>query len=151
MQRSFKQIIVVFFAIWWLIALWTDIIGGLAHLGYIKATWAPDNNYPFLVKSLTMYHLPEWVSVFLYLGIILCSAISSWLFLYAACTMKKPQWLNRVNLAFIFSMGYWLLFFLADQLIMNFDLEENHMVQGGFELLCYLVINLIPIETTDAI
>lgn len=58
--------------------------------------------------------------------------------------MKKPLCLNRVNLAFIFSLSFWLLFFLADQLIMNFDLEENHMVQGGFELLCYMLINIVP-------
>ncbi len=143
MKYQFRQIIVVFFAIWWLIALWTDIVGGLAHLGYIHETWAPDSNYPFLVKSLSIYHLPEWVSVLSFLGIIICSAISSGLFIYAACTVRSPQSLDRVNCAFIFSISYWLLLFLADQLIMNFDLEANHMVQGGFELLCYMLINLV--------
>lgn len=91
-----------------------------------------------------MYHLPEWFSAISFLGIILFSGISSGLFVYAACTVRSSQWADRVNFAFIFSISYWLLLFLADQLIMNFDLEANHMVQGGFELICYLLINILP-------
>ena len=58
----------------------------------------------------------------------------------------KDKWYTNVNMAFIFSMVYWMLFFLADQIVMNYDLEQNHMVQGGFELLSYLAIHLLPDE-----
>lgn len=143
-QLLFKQIIVVFWALWWAIALWTDVVGALAHMGYLKASWAPDSNYPFLAKSLQMYNVADWVPVFLYAGIIIFSLISTILFCRSVISLYSSDWLEKVNLAFIFSISYWLLFFLADQLIMNFDLEQNHMVQGGFELLCYLTINLLP-------
>jgi len=146
LHTQFKRILIVFWGLWWLIACWTDIIGGVAHLGIVRASWAPDNNYPFLVKSLQMYNVPVWLPAFLYILIIIFSTISVVLFARAIFAYRKPDWLIKANLAFIFSLTYWLLFFLADQLIMNFDLEQNHMVQGGFELMCYLVINLMAKE-----
>lgn len=124
--------------------MWTDIVGGLSHLGILRASWAPDSNYPFLVKSLEMYHVPEWLPIVLYIGINICSFICVVLFTRAVFTLNKPNWLAKANTAFIFSLSYWFMFFLADQIIMNFDLEQNHMVQGGFQLLCYLTIHLLP-------
>jgi hypothetical protein len=44
------------------------------------------------------------------------------------------------------SMSLWLVFFLSDQVVMMFDLEENHMVQGGFQLLTFMTIHLLPDE-----
>ncbi len=143
----FKYLIVLFWCLWWLIALWTDIIGAVAHLGIIHASWAPDGNYPFLVQSLKMYNAPTWIPAFLYICIIIFSGISFLLFLRACCckfTQDPKGWLKKTNQAFIFSTGYWMLFFLADQIVMKFDLEQNHMVQGGFGLLCYLAIHLLP-------
>ncbi len=143
----FKYTIVLFWCIWWLIAFWTDIIGAAAHLKILRASWAPDTNYPFLTQSLQMYNVPAWVPTFFYIGIIILSGICFVLFLRACCykyNQNQAIWLERVNIAFIISTIYWLLFFLADQAVMKFDLEENHMVQGGFGLLCYLAVHILP-------
>ncbi|MDD3265851.1 MAG: hypothetical protein PHC75_01555 [Burkholderiales bacterium] len=144
MQILFKRIIVIFWALWWLIALWTDVVGAVAHLGYVTASWAPDNNYPFLVKSLAMYNVPTSLPAFFYAGINIFSFICVVLFGRAVFALNKSNWLEKANIAFIFSLSYWFMFFLADQLIMNFDLEQNHMVQGGFQLLCYLTLYILP-------
>lgn len=140
----FNKIIIVFWAIWWSIALWTDVVGGLAHLNLLHATWAPDANFPFLASSLKMYHVPVWFVVILFLGIILWSFLSAVTFLWAAFSLHKDReiWLQRAQLAFIISLSFWLAFFLADQMVMKFDLEENHMVQGGFALLTYLLFHI---------
>lgn len=146
---NFKKTIVLFWMTWWLIALWTDVVGALAHFKLLNASWAPDLNYPFLAKSLAMYHVTEsWVNVF-FAGILLCSALSAFLFVWAAMALKnsKKVWLERANVAFIVSLSYWFVFFLADQLIMNFDLEQNHMVQGGSQLLTFLCIYILPDST----
>jgi hypothetical protein len=142
----FKKVIVVFWAVWWLIAFWTDVVGALAHMGLLHQSWAPDTNYPFLVESLKMYHLPSWAITGLFVGIIAWSALSTIAFVIAALSLGKPTavWKRRANIAFIISLAYWLAFFLADQLVMKFDLEENHMVQGSFQLLCYLAFCLLP-------
>jgi hypothetical protein len=142
----FKKIIIVFWTIWWLIALWTDGVGGFAHLGLLHQTWAPDSNYPFLADSLKMYHAPNWLITVFFIGIIAWSLISSIVFVVATCSLGKPTevWMRRANIAFIVTLTYWLAFFLADQMVMKFDLEENHMVQGGFQLLSYLTLYLLP-------
>lgn len=145
-QQFFKKSIIVFWFVWWIIALWTDIVGTLAHIGHINASWAPDSNYPFLIKSLQMYHVPEFLPIFLYSGILLLSTTSTVLFFLAIINLNKPPeiWLAKARSAFVFSIGFWLLFFIADQIVMNYDLEQNHMVQGGFELLSFLALYLLP-------
>jgi hypothetical protein len=144
--ETFKKIIVVFWTIWWLIALWTDIVGGIAHLGLLHQTWAPDTNYPFLAESLKMYDAPTWLIILFFIGIIAWSAVSTVAFVVASCSLGKPSevWIRRAGIAFIISLTYWMAFFLADQMVMKFDLEENHMVQAGFQLLCYLALYWLP-------
>ncbi|MBB71473.1 MAG: hypothetical protein CMF50_03645 [Legionellales bacterium] len=139
---TFKKIIIVFWALWWLIALWTDIVGAFAQLGLLHASWAPNGNYPFLVESLQMYNVPSWVPAVLFVGILLWSTLSAASFTWAACSLSQPQavWMERAHTAFIITLTYWLAFFLADQLVMKFDLEQNHMVQGGFQLLSFMVL-----------
>jgi hypothetical protein len=143
---AFKKITVVFWALWWLIALWTDVVGGLAQLGWLQASWAPNLNYPFLAESLKMYNVAPWVVDFLFVGIIVWSLVVTAFFVRAACSIKKSRavWLRRSQTAFIIAITYWMTFFLADQMIMKFDLEENHMVQGGFLLMTYLAFILFP-------
>lgn len=146
---TFKYIIVLFWCLWWMFAFWTDLIGAAAHLKIVNASWAQDSNYQFLVQSLQIYNIPSWINACLFTGIIILSGISFVLFLRASCyrhIQDKSSWLKKVNLAFIVSTSYWLIFFLADQVVMKYDLEENHMVQGGFGLLCYLAIHLLPDE-----
>ncbi len=145
----FKKVIVFFWAIWWLIALWTDIVGGLSHLGWLNASWALDTNYPFLVSSLKMYNVPSWLPALLFIGILLWSMLATLAFFWASVGLGKKReiWMQRAKVAFIISLTYWLAFFLADQIVMKFDLEQNHMVQGGFELLSYLALFILPNES----
>ena len=151
-NEFFKKIIVIFWTTWWLIALWTDIVGGLAHWGWLTASWAPDANFPFLLSSLKMYSLPPWLPIFFFLGVMLWSLISSLAFVYASLKMLanglKPA-MKYIEIAFIISLSYWLAFFISDQLVMKFDLEENHMVQGGFQLLTFIALYCLPEKAHD--
>lgn len=144
--ERFKKIIIVFWAIWWLIALWTDVLGMLAHMGLIHKPWAPDTNYPFLIESLKMYSVSDWIPHVCFVSIIIWSLLSTLAFVWTCFGLHqaKSVWMNRADFAFTVSISFWLVFFLADQLVMKFDLEENHMVQGGFQLLTYLSLYILP-------
>lgn len=144
--ETFKKIIIIFWTIWWFIALWTDFVGMFAHMGLIHQTWAPDTNYPFLVESLKMYQAPYWIPQLCFAGILLWSLLSTLAFFWTCFSLNQAtaQWMKRADLAFIISLSFWLAFFLADQFIMKFDLEENHMTQGGFQLLTYLSLYILP-------
>lgn len=146
MRIFFKQSLVVFWLLWWAFAFLTDFIGGLELLGVTSTPWFDGHNYPFLKKTLEQFGASTAVDLFFFVGIILWLLLSTFFFLIATVTpySNKKIWLKRCDTAFIVSLGLWLTFFLADQTVMNFDLEENHMVQGGFQLLCYLTIHLLP-------
>jgi hypothetical protein len=137
----FKKLLIVFWCAWWLIALWTDVVGGIAYLNWLHADWAPAKNYPFLVESLKMYHLPNWVPALLFLSIIGWMTIISVIFLSAVFRMfaRKP-YESITDVAFLVSMGLWLAFFIADQLIMNYELEANHMIQASFQFLSWMFL-----------
>lgn len=148
-NELFKKLIVVFWTFWWLIAFWTDIVGALAHIKFISASWAPDKNFPLLVESLDMYGMPSWVPALLFICILVLSfisAISAGLFCWASWALvhKRDIWMQRAEIAFIVSLTYWLAFFIADQFVMKFALEQNHMVQGGFQLLTFMALYLLP-------
>lgn len=145
-KEIFKKIIIIFWMFWWLIALWTDVVGILAHYGLLIKSWAPDTNLPFLISSLKMYPLPTWIPLLFFIGILLWSFCSTVAFIWACSSLCQDSkiWMRRADIAFIISICFWLTFFLADQMVMKFDLEENHMVQGGFQLLTYLMLYLLP-------
>lgn len=147
-KEFFKKIIIVFWMFWWLIALWTDVVGLLAHHGLLFKTWAPNTNLPHLIESLKMYPLPIWAPHLFFIGILLWSFASTVAFVWASMSLHRDvkTWMRRADMAFIISISFWLAFFLADQLVMKFDLEENHMVQGGFQLLTYLMLYWLPSE-----
>ncbi len=141
-----KRLIVVFWALWWSLAFLTDLLGAAKELGMLALPWLPHSNYPGLVAALAPYQVPVWLPGFLFAGIICWSFLSSILLWLAVATPRRPlaRWRMRVNRAFIVSLSLWLAFFIADQVVMRFDLEENHMVQGGFQLLCLLALYLLP-------
>lgn len=143
---GFKRIIVLFWAIWWLLAFLTDVLGGLKQIGAIAAPWLRNSNYPDLVAALAPYAPPDWLAPVLFVGIIAWSLLTTILFAIATVTPMQPsdRWRWRVNNAYIVSLSFWLAFFLADQIVMNFAFEQNHMVQGGFQLLTFLAIHLLP-------
>ncbi|MEX3008429.1 hypothetical protein [Hoeflea sp. TYP-13] len=143
---AFKRLLVVFWALWWLTTFLTDFIGALKATGFVAAPWFKVTNYPFLVSAIAPYDPPGWMAPLLYAGIILWSFTSTVLFIAAASTPLQPRhiWTRRVNAAFMVSLGLWLAFFLADQIVLKFDLEQNHMVQGGFQLLCFMALHLLP-------
>ena len=145
-MQLFKKAIILFWSLWWVTALWTDVVGALSHLNLLNTSWAPDINYLFLVKSLEIYSPAVWVCPILFAGIIVWSLLNTVLFIYACAAINKPLsiWLARAEYAFIISLCFWLILFLADQTVMKYDLEENHMVQGGFELLTFLSLYLLP-------
>lgn len=142
----FKKIIILFWTVWWFIALWTDVIGALTQMGYLHVSWAPDTNYPGLVQSLAMYNVPSWLPIYLFIGIVLWSLLSTALFTWASIGLIYDHkiWMRRAKYAFIVSLTYWLAFYIADQTVMKYDLEQNHMVQGGFQLLTFISLYLLP-------
>ena len=89
-MAQFKRLLVLFWALWWLLAFLTDFLAGLKEIGLFAAAWLPATNYPLLVKSLADYGPPGWLPPLLFIGIIGWSLISTLLFLLAVSTPRQP-------------------------------------------------------------
>ncbi len=57
--------------------------------------------------------------------------------------MSSMFFFKRIIVVF-WALWWTLAFFISDQVVMMFDLEENHMVQGGFQLLTFIAIAYLP-------
>ncbi len=147
--RSFKKFIILFWLVWSTVAFLTDFLGGLKHTGVISYSWVPDLNYPYLASSLEIYNTPPFVVAVLFWGIVIWLFLNVIVFLRAAFTSmaSRERWMRNVDAAFIISMGLWLAFFIADLIVMKFDLLQNHMVQGSFQLLTWFLIHFLPEES----
>ena len=145
---AFKRLIVLFWALWWLIAFLTDFFGALKETGLYAPYWLSHTNYPALVAATAPYHPPGWLAPLLFAGIIAWSFLATVFYIIAAATPyhMRDTWRRRVDNAFIVSLGLWLAFFIADQIVFKFALEQNHMVQGAFQLLTWLALYVLPDE-----
>ena len=93
-----------------------------------------------------MYHVSPVLPAFLYLGILTWVSVILIMFLWASLGINKDQkiWQARANIAFITSLVLWFAFMIADQIIMRYDIEQIHMMQGGFQFLSFLALYLLP-------
>jgi len=143
-NQFFKKVIIIFWSIWWLTIIWTDSVSVLSHLGYLTSPWAIDR-YSSFVEILNIYSLPFWVDALLYLSIILWSILLTILFFFTALNLRKETfvWMKYAKISFILSMILWFMLILADQIIMKYDIENLHMIQGGFQLICFLSLYIL--------
>lgn len=145
----FKRLIVVTWALWWLIAFVTDFLGALQDLGLVSFSWLQAGNYTAIVQAVAPFGSPTWLDVVLFAGIIAWSFLSALFLCLAAFTPSHPRerWMRLVNAGFIISMAEWFAFFIADQIVQEFDLEGNHMEQAGVQLLCFIALYALPSKT----
>lgn len=145
----FKKCLVIFWCAFWCVTFLTDFGGALTLLGWVHKSWLFADNYTNLVDALKIYSPVHAIVVALFVGILLWSLLSTSLFIRATASLCQPKtvWFPKAQLAFIVTMLFWLSFFVADTIVYKFGLLENHMVQGGFELLCYLALYALPDES----
>lgn len=101
------------------------------QLGWFSENWLPHSNYPYLVKTIALYDPPRFLARLLFAGII------CWLFL-------STVFFVRAVFSSTLRRDVWLALFSADQIVMQFGLEQNHMVQTGFQLPTFLAIHTLP-------
>lgn len=149
LHTRFKQIMLLTWTLWWSIAFATDFLEALQRLGWFKLSWL-SVNYPFLLTTLAKYGVPTIFAIVFYVGIILCLLIITILFWQVLLTpVHHSQWQTRVDRAFIVSLSLCFAFYLADQLVLDFTLEQNHMVQGSMLFISYLAFYILPNSTVQ--
>lgn len=133
---------VLFWTIWWIIALITDLVSVFAFFNYLPPTFTHSSSYNDVISTIELYHLPSCLAPILFFAIQLWLIIICIFFIHASLNLRKAKtiWVSHAEKAFIISLCLWLTFFLADQIFLKFSLEENHMAQATFQFISYLFL-----------
>jgi hypothetical protein len=142
-----KQGIVLFWAVWLLVAFFANAFDGLKALKIMRQGWKfASGNYALMTETTRKYHLPAWCTGLLFLGVVLWQGLSALLFWYAFSTfhgMRFPG-LRTLDMAFLVSLALWAAFMIADEIFMAYDAEATHMRIFIAQLLSLLVLHLLP-------
>jgi len=146
---SLKRGLVVFWSVWFTLALVSNIFDALKALGTVP------NRFPFASGNFQLvewvgsrFKAPAWLSGALFAGVILWEGVATVLFWRAAASARlgSRQGLNRLNAAFTGSIGLWAAFLVADELFVAYEtgVEGSHVRLFTAELASLLSVHLLP-------
>ncbi len=146
---TIKRGALLFWALWFSIALSTNITDGLKAFEVLPDTWGfASGNYLFMQTVTSIYSFPEWLVAVLFLGVLLWEGLAMWLFWRAFKDFKgiKGPGLDHAYTAFAVSLALWASFMLADEILIAYEVEQVHRTLFGLELITLLALRLLPDE-----
>jgi len=116
------------------------------HFGWITWGWTYHENFPCIVQCFARYGTPQWLEVGIFVFVNISLIVVTALFLRALITPTSDydRWFIRVNQAFIAGLVVWYGFYMGDQIVFRWDLEENHLATGGVTFISYLALHILP-------
>src|SRR5690349_11988333 len=118
--------LLLFWSLWFSIVLMTNLCEGFKVLRWIPWTWKfASHNFQPVVRALTEYTAPSWVSSALFAAILFWQVITVLLFGWATISSLLHQSLywEFVDAAFSAGLGLWAVFMLADEICKQYDSE----------------------------
>ncbi|ARG97214.1 hypothetical protein [Legionella micdadei] len=140
--------ILLFYALWFLIACVTNVINLLNALDIINA-WKFNSGNLLALKNLIF----KFDASYLLLGLLFISgvfvqAFSSMLFFLASFAFwrERNKW-KLINLAFAISMMLWAAFVIIEEIFIDYSYEPTHLRLLALELVSLLAFHLLADET----
>ena len=125
-----KRGIILFWALWFLIVTFTNLSDALVTFGLLPFDWpSVSNNYLLIEKSISVYHLPDWVSELFFFTIIAWEAICSILFfrLFLRFRTLRPEEPAMLLEPFAAGIGLFCSFILACEIFLVYEIEGAHL------------------------
>lgn len=98
-----------------------------------------------MIQTNSIYHTPEWINAFLFLGVIAWEGLAALLFWRAAWRYRGHQSMTGpVLTAFAVGLGLWAAFMLADEVLHSYGTEAVHLRLFIGQLVTLLAIHLLP-------
>lgn len=143
---TIKRGLLLLWALWFSIALCTNITDGLKALKLLPDTWSfASGNFLFIRTVTDIYTLPEWLVGIFFLVVLLWEGLATFLFWRAFMGFKgKDPELGLIYPAFTVSLALWAAFMIADEICIAYKIEEVHRALFGLQLLTLLAVRLLP-------
>jgi hypothetical protein len=144
---SFKVGLLVFWWLWYWIALFTNLCEGFQALRVLPRTWPfASGNLRAVTKAINTYSDSRWIPRLLFTGILCFQFLTVLLFGWATISSVWDMSLNSraINAAFGGGLGLVIGFMLADEILKQYDTEHSHVLFFIAQLISLLALYILP-------
>jgi hypothetical protein len=144
-----KRAILCFWALWFTLAVITNLMDGLKALEILSDTWPlASGNYALIIEVMQAYTPAPWLTAGLFLGAIAWESLAAFLFWQAFRKFRGIDQGNQdiVYIAFTASLGLWAAFILIDEIFIAYAIENTHRQLLILQLLSLLALRVLPDE-----
>jgi hypothetical protein len=139
-----KQGALLFWALWFTLALLANLCDFLKQLGILCDHWKfASGNFSLMKKTTDVYHLAENVVRLLFILVMIWEALAA-LLMTTALFSYSGAMTSTVYAAFGVSLGLWAAFLLVDELFVAYPMEATHFQLFIAQLLTLFVLYLLP-------
>jgi hypothetical protein len=139
--------LLVFWAVWFLITLASNLCAGLKALKLLPGRWRfASENYRAVADATSVYDAPRWLAPILFTGVILWQLIAAFLFARAAVLACLDGHVAGASAGAAFVAGVELpaAFMLADEIFLQYERQASHATLFIAQLATCIAVLLLP-------
>jgi hypothetical protein len=138
--RTLKSGVLLFWAVWFTIALLTNVCDALKAGRVLPASFTLSSGHWELMLKITAVHAtPVALVGVMFLCVIAWEAVAGVLFWRAWAAGGRGG-----VMAFVVGLALWAAFVLADEVFLAYTIEPVHLRLFGLQLLSVLALRLLP-------
>ncbi|HET7909750.1 MAG TPA: hypothetical protein VFL19_03490 [Nitrospira sp.] len=144
---SLKLGLLLFWALWYLFALTTNLCEGFEQLRIFPRTWSfASRNFRAIAQATSRYSVSRRLPGFLFFGVLCWQVAAVVLFTSAIAVSALAGALDSqaVNAAFIAGLSLWSAFMLADEFLQQYEVEHAHVLFFMAQLLTLIALHQLP-------
>lgn len=140
-----RQGLLLYWTVWTATVFASNVTDALRAMRLLPASWGfISGNYSTMIRVTNIYHTPRWVGAWLFSGVILWEAFGACSFGLALRSSKASVDRSNFNLAFAINLSLWAAFMIADEVLLDYEIENTHRSIFAAQLLTLAVLYLLP-------
>lgn len=146
-MNLFKLGLISFWSLWLFIMFLTNLFEGLKLIRLVPPYWKfASQNFQAVAEATGVYHAPQWIPRFLFLGVLLwqCGTLALFGRAVIVSFAHGSSIAGPVNAAFASSLGLLAAFMIADEVFKQYDVERAHVLFFIAQLVTLLALHLLP-------
>ena len=143
----FKLALLIFWGLWYLMALSTNVCESFEGLRIFPKTWSfASGNLRAIGKAISIYSTARWLPRLLFFGVLCWQLLTVCLFAWAVIASVSAGSLHSeaVNAACVAGLGLWAAFMLADEVLKQYDAEHSHVLFFIAQLVTLVALYVLP-------
>lgn len=139
--------VLAFWTLWFGLVTLTNLLDALKTAGALPQGWSlASGNLASLRAAVSVHGLGRRSAGFLFAGVIVWQAGCCALLARAAYRSVSHQVLDMaaINLAFAAALGLWAAFMLAEEIFLQYERLDFHLLLWGTQLLSLAALHLLP-------